>query len=139
MSTDRNKEVTRRFFEQVIGGGDLAAIDDICASDYRLHATLSGPDAIDRGALRDLIASWRSSFPDGSISIADIVAEGDLVAARLEETGTHQGDFRGISPTGKRVKYGSMTFLRLVDGKITDHWGLLDMPSLLEQIGAQTC
>ncbi len=136
MSTDQNKEVVRRFFDEVVSGGDLGLIDDLCASDYRAHATLSGPEAIDRRALRDLVTSWRSSFPDGSISIEDIVAEGELVAARLEERGTHRGVFRGISPTGKAVKYGSMTFLRIVDGKITEHWGLLDMPSVLEQISS---
>jgi predicted ester cyclase len=82
------------------------------------------------------VASWRSSFPDGRISVEDIIAEGDLVAARMLERGTHAGDFKDISPTGRPVAYGSMTFLRVVEGKITDHWGLLDMPSLLEQINS---
>jgi steroid delta-isomerase-like uncharacterized protein len=130
-----NKAIARRFFEEVVSNGNLAVINDLCASDYRLHATLSGPEAIDREGLKDLVASFRSSFPDARITIEDIVAEEDLVAARLEERGTHLGEFRGISPTGRSVRYGSMTFLRLVNGKIADHWGLLDMPSLLEQIG----
>ena len=136
MSGSENKEVCRRFFEAVVSQGDLSLIDEICAPDYRLHATLSGPDAIDREALRKLVTSWRSSFPDGKITLEDIVAEDDLVAARMLETGIQSGEFKGISPTGRQVRYGSMTFLRVVDGKITDHWGLLDMPSLLEQLGA---
>jgi predicted ester cyclase len=135
MPTAENRDICRRFFEEVVSQGDLSVVDEICAPEYRLHATLSGPEAIDREALKELVASWRSSFPDGTITVEDLVAEGDLVAARMLERGTHLGGFKGISPTGRLVAYGSMTFLRVVDGRITDHWGLLDMPSLLEQIG----
>jgi predicted ester cyclase/ketosteroid isomerase-like protein len=137
MATVENKNICRRFFDEVVSQGDLSVVDEICAPEYRLHATLSGPEAIDREALKELVASWRSSFPDGTITVEDLVAEGDLVAARMLERGTHLGGFKGISPTGRLVAYGSMTFLRVVDGRITDHWGLLDMPSLLEQIGSQ--
>jgi steroid delta-isomerase-like uncharacterized protein len=135
VTTDENKMVARRFFEEVVSDGNLDLVDAICAPDYRLHATLSGPDAIDRDQLKDLVRSWRSSFGDGRIEIEDIVAEGDLVAARMRETGTHTGEFKGIQPSGKEVSYGSMTFLRIQGGKIVEHWGLLDMPTLLEQIG----
>jgi predicted ester cyclase len=135
LPTSENKDICRIFFDKVISQGNLSVVDEICAPEYRLHATLSGPEAIDRERLKELVASWRFSFPDGEITVEDIVAEGDLVAARMLERGTHQGEFRGIPPTGRPVAYGSMTFLRVVDGRITDHWGLLDMPSLLEQIG----
>ena len=135
MPTAENRDICRRFFDEVVSQGDLSVVDEICSPDYRLHATLSGPEAIDREALKELVASWRSSFPDGNITVEDIVAEGDLIAARMLERGTHSGEFKGMSPTGRPVAYGSMTFLRVVDGRITDHWGLLDMPSLLEQIG----
>ena len=133
---EENKAVARRFFEEVVSDGNLDVIDAICAPDYRLHATLSGADAIDRDQLKDLVRSWRSSFGDGRIRIEDIVTEGDLVAARMLETGTHTGEFNGIQPSGKKVSYGSMTFLRILDGKILEHWGLLDMPTLLQQIGS---
>jgi steroid delta-isomerase-like uncharacterized protein len=130
-----DKAVARRFFEEVVSEGNLDVIDAICAPDYRLHATLSDAGAIDRDQLKDLVRSWRSSFGDGRIRIEDIVAEGDFVAARMLETGTHTGEFNGIQPSGKKVSYGSMTFLRILDGKILEHWGLLDMPTLLQQIG----
>jgi len=58
------------------------------------------------------------------------------VAARMRETGTHTGEFKGVQATGRKVSYGSMTFLRIRDGKIVEHWGLLDMPTLLQQIGS---
>src|SRR5580765_2395603 len=112
--TEGNKAVVRRFFGEVVSDGRLDVVDEICAPNYRLHATLSGPDAINRDQLKDLVSSWRSSFGDGRITVEDIVSEGDLVAARMRETGTHTGEFNGIQPTGKRVSYGSMTFLRIV-------------------------
>ena len=138
MPTAENRDTCRRFFEEVVSEGDLRLVDEICSPDYRLHATLSGPEAIDREGLKELVASWRSSFPDGKITVEDMVAEGDLVAARMLERGTHLGEFRGMSPTGRPVTYGSMTFLRVINGRITEHWGLLDIPSLLAQIGP-TC
>src|SRR5439155_22708506 len=118
-------------------GGDmgLGVVDAMCAPNSRLHATLSGPDAIDRDQVKHLVRSWRSSFGDGRIEIEDIVAEGDLVAAGMRVTGMHTGEFKGIQRSGKEVSYGSMTFLRIQGGKIVEHWGLLDMPTLLEQIG----
>jgi steroid delta-isomerase-like uncharacterized protein len=134
MTTEHNKTIVRRFFEEVVSNGNLAVVDELCSRDYRVHATLSGPDAIGLDQMRELVRSFRSSFPDARITIEDMVAEGDRVAARLREQGTHGGEFRGIPPTGRRVSYGSMTFLRLVDGKIAEHWGLLDMPSLLQQL-----
>lgn len=134
MTTEENKTIVRRFFDEVVSNGNLGVVDELCSPDYRVHATLSGPDAIDRDQVKELVRSFRSSFPDAQITIEDIVAEGDLVAARLREEGTHAGEFKGIRPTGRRVTYGSMTFLRIVDGKIVDHWGLLDMTSLLQQL-----
>lgn len=135
MTTEDNKTIVRRFFDEVVSNGNLRVVDELCSPDYRAHATLSGPDAIDRDQMKELVTSFRSSFPDARITIEDIVAEGDLVAARLMERGTHGGEFKGIPPTGRQVTYGSMTFLRIVDKKIVDHWGLLDMPSLLQQLG----
>jgi predicted ester cyclase len=135
VTTEENKGVARRFFEEVVREGKLDVIDEICAPNYRLYATLSGSDAIDRDQLKELVRSWRSSFAGGRVAIVDIVAEGDLVAARMHETGTHTGDFQGIQPSGNEVSYGSMTFLRVIDGKIVEHWGMLDMPTLLKQIG----
>jgi len=134
MTTEDNKTIVRRFFDEVVSNGNLGVVDELCSPDYRVHATLSGPDAIDRDQVKELVRSFRSSFPDARITIEDIVAEGDLVAARLREEGTHAGEFKGIPPTDRRVTYGSMTFLRIIDGKIVDHWGLLDMTSLLQQL-----
>jgi predicted ester cyclase len=136
MTTEGNKAVVRRFFDEVVSNGNLKVAEELCGPAYRVHATLSGPDAIDVDQMKELVTSFRQSFPDARILIEDIVAEGDLVAARLREQGTHAGAFQGIQPTGRRVTYGSMTFLRVVDGRIVEHWGLLDMPSLLQQIGS---
>jgi hypothetical protein len=59
--SNENKAIARRFFEEVVSEGKVDVIDDICAPNYRLHATLSGADAIDRDQLKDLVGSWRFS------------------------------------------------------------------------------
>jgi len=134
MTIGDNKAVVRRFFDEALSNGALGVLDEVCSPDYRLYSTLSGPDAIDRDGVKELVRSFLVSFPDARITIEDIVAEGDLVAARMMEQGTHAGVFREIPPTGRRVTYGSMTFLRVVEGRIVEHWGLLDLPSLLAQL-----
>jgi len=134
MTIEDNKALVRRFFDEALSNGALGILDEICSPDYRLYSTLSGADAIDRDGVKELVRSFRASFADARITIEDIVAEGDLVAARMMEQGTHAGVFREIPPTGRRVTYGSMAFLRVVDGMIVEHWGLLDLPSLLDQL-----
>ena len=134
MTVEGNKAIVRRFFDEALSNGALGVLDEVCSPDYRLYSTLSGPDAIDRDGVKELVRTFRASFADARITIEDIVAEGDFVAARMMEQGTHAGVFRNIPPTGRQVTYGSMTFLRVVDGRIVEHWGLLDLPSLLEQL-----
>lgn len=87
MTTEENKTIVRRFFDEVVSNGNLRVVDELCSPAYRVHATLSGPDAIDLDQMKELVSSFRSSFPDARITIEDIVAEGDLVAARLMEQG----------------------------------------------------
>jgi predicted ester cyclase len=68
-------------------------------------------------------------FPDLSISVEDMMAEGDRVACRVLMRGTHLGEFQGIAPTGKRVEVGAMDMFRISGGKIVEHWGHADDPT----------
>ena len=94
------------------------------------------------GALEGLEA-WRrfsgpfaEAFPDLRLSVEDIAAEGDTVAARVAFRGTHRGEFQGIPPTGKEVAFTSMEFNRVRDGKVEEHWVELDLLGLMQQLGA---
>jgi predicted ester cyclase len=77
-----------------------------------------------------------SHFPDLRVTVEEVIAEGDLTAARLSVTGTHEGDHLGVAPTGRRVSFTGMTFTRWRDGKIVEGWNNVDIPGLMKQIGA---
>jgi predicted ester cyclase len=68
----------------------------------------------------------RASFPDSRVKIADMIAEGDKVAAYVTLGGTHQGEFRGIPPTSKLFSVEHVHWLRLADGMVVEHWSVRD-------------
>jgi C-1 hydroxylase len=78
---------------------------------------------------------FRRAFPDGRMTIEDMVAEGDRVATRKTFRGTHRGELMGIPPSGKAVAIGLMDFVRLVDGKVVESWNAADDLGLLQQLG----
>jgi predicted ester cyclase len=79
---------------------------------------------------------FSAGFPDGRWTIASIIAEDDLVAARASFTGTHKGEFLGIPPTGRQVTVTASYICRLVDGKIVERWANSDELGMLRQLGA---
>ncbi len=77
---------------------------------------------------KETFAEAREAFPDLSITVEDVMAEGDRVAARVTMRGTHMGEFQGIAPTGKRVEVKAIDMFRISKGKIVEHWGHADDP-----------
>jgi predicted ester cyclase len=134
MSTQDNKATNRRFYEVVLNQQNLAALEDFVAPNYTGH---SFPPNLPPGpaGLKIFLTLFFTGFPDGKVTIEDMLAEGDRTAARLVFSGTHQGDFMGILPTGKVIAVPSIDLARFVDGKIVDHWGGPDQMSLMIQLG----
>ena len=89
-----------------------------------------GPEGV-----KGIVAMFRSAFPDFHITIEDLVAEENGVAARLTESGTHKGEFMGIAATGKQVQFTEIGILRFGDGKVVESWYETDMLSLMQQLG----
>lgn len=85
-------------------------------------------------SLKEHIAEAEAAFPAYEIRPNLVVAEGDMVAARCTFRGVHQGDFAGLKPTGKQVSADVMIFYRIKDGRIAEHWLLLDTFGLMEQL-----
>ena len=134
LSTATNRAVVRRFVEGVLGRGDFAALNALAASDCADHADVPGvapcPEAI-----AHFLATWRAAFPDLAITVEDLVAAGDRVAAHWTLRGTHRGPFLGLSPTGRQVAVGGMELYRLADGRIAERWAVVDLAGLLRQLG----
>jgi predicted ester cyclase len=78
-----------------------------------------------------------SAFPDLRMDVEDLIASGDKTVARVRATATHQGEFMGMPPTGNRVEMTLVDIMRFDGaGRVCEHWGVADMLSLMQQIGA---
>ncbi len=85
--------------------------------------------------LTSMLRSMRGAFPDFHLTTEDQIAEGNKVITRVTFRGTHQGDYRGIAPTGKQIKYSGIAIDRIVDGKVVEMWHVADTCAMLQQIG----
>jgi steroid delta-isomerase-like uncharacterized protein len=135
MSSETNKQVIRRFSDEVYSQGNLAAIEELVAEDYVEH---SGPPQLPsqgREAVRALVTLFRSAFPDLHLQIDDLLTDGDYVTSRNLGMGTHLGEFFGIPATGKAGAMTGIHVYRIVDGKIAEHWSNSDDFGLLVQLG----
>lgn len=134
MSTEENKATVRRYLDEVWNRGDIDASDAYLAPDYRRHIG-PGTEPLDVQGQRVRLQSFRTAFPDVSLEIEEMLAEGDLVAFRFTMSGTHQGVFQGITPTGAKVSVPGLDLVRLRDGLLTEHWGGADLNALKAQLG----
>ena len=128
MSTE-NKAAVRRFFEE-----GLIALDELLDPAFVLHDAPPGlPPGIEGCKVIDVM--FRTAFPDYKHTIHDLIADGDKVVARWTFHGTHQGDFQGLPPTGKKVTLPGISVFRLENGKIMDDWTISDTYSMMQQLG----
>lgn len=134
-TAQRNKAVVRRFVD-AWNEADLAVIDEIVAPDAEHHDPMDPPDLRPGPAgEKQLIEIYQSAFPDATLEIEDMLAEGDRVATRWTAAGTHEGEFMGVEPTGNEVEIEGFEINRLEDGQIVESWVLFDALGLLQQIG----
>lgn len=134
MSTEDNKATSRRFYEEVINQKQLVVVDEVTGDNYHSHDFPPGlPPG--REGLKIFISVFHAAFPDGHLTIDQMIAEGDTVATRLTFHGTHTGEFQGIAPTGKKVTIPALDMARFESGKLVEHWGGPNQMSLLQQLG----
>jgi steroid delta-isomerase-like uncharacterized protein len=127
------KDIVRQFTERVVNGGDLDAARELMAEDFLDHNRL--PD--EEPGLAGVTAAFaeiRAAFPDLRLTVEDVVAEGDRVAARVTWRGTHRGPFLGVPPTGRRFEVTSISINRIADDRIVERWGVLDLDELARQL-----
>lgn len=129
--SDDNERLVREAFERVWVQGDFGLIGE----DYLDHNPAPGLPGNREGLMR-LREMTLAGFPDFAVTVEDAVAAGDKVAVRLTNTGTHDGTFLGIPPTGAQASWTVMAIFRVTDGSVVERWGLVDAVSLLTQLGA---
>ena len=132
-SIEENKQVARRFPEEVATEGNIDLIDEICTEDVVDHSPLG--DQQGREMVKAQIEELREAFGDFSATVEDAIAEEDRGAMRVTLRGTHEGEFMGIEPTGEEFEVQNMVFTRIEDGKIAERWVQPDMLGLMQQLG----
>jgi steroid delta-isomerase-like uncharacterized protein len=129
------KEMAQRWYAEVMNEGNEDVIEELCAPNFVDHDPLPGT-APDRDGLHDFVKQVRTAFPDLDATIDDMLVDGDEIAVRATIRGTHEGDFMGISATGKKVEVANYDFVRFENDQAVEHWGTLDSAALMEQLGA---
>jgi predicted ester cyclase len=108
-------------------------IDEVFEPDVKQHTPF---EATGTQAFKEMvIARLYRAFPDIHITVEDLIAEGDKVVEKDMVTGTHQGEYNGLSPTGKSVSYNEIFIMRFVNGRIAEIWGVVDIFSQMKQLG----
>jgi steroid delta-isomerase-like uncharacterized protein len=130
LSIEENKALIRRFFS-AIESGNLQVLDEIVAEDYDDHLAGQAPG---RETLKKYFAGLRSAFPDLTLPISAIVAEGDRVAVLNSVRGTHKGEFIGLKPTGRRIDAMAFQLYRIENGQLAEHWEVADFALLMRQL-----
>jgi predicted ester cyclase len=120
--SEESKDVVRRYYAEVLNGRNLDAVGDYFADERVV-------EGVRRGCF-----SYFQAFPDLYLSIDELIAEGDSVFCRSTITGTHDGEYKGIPPTGRHVSSESAEVFRIVDGKFAGYWCLANVAGLMRQL-----
>lgn len=134
MSTEDNKALVHRFYEEFCNKGDLKVADEIVLANYAEHENVLGAIS-GRDGLKQFVTATLTAFPDFHFTIEDVIAEGNKVTVRLTARGTHRGPLGDIPPTGKQVANTAIVMFRMADGMIVERWGVADQLLLLQQLG----
>ena len=147
MSTEDNKAIARRLYEEALNTRNIAVVDELVAPTIVLHydypADSPGSAEPQSGleAIKHFVSHVRTTFPDYHFTVELQIAEGDLVVTRGTARGTHQGKYwdstwQDIPPTAKQVTWTETAIDRIVEGKIVENWINEDALGRLQQIGA---
>ena len=133
MTTDTRKIIDRIPLE-VLNSGNFGLIDEIVATDFVEHYPQPGVPPTREG-LKQTLQALKTAFPDLRYTIEDSIESGDKIVHRLTGTGTMKADFMGMPASGKRATWTEIHIGRVANGRLTEHWGLVDQLSLLVQLG----
>ncbi len=136
MSAEENKALAHRVLEEMFNKGNLDVADELLAPDYVNHDPAMPEDIHGPEGFKEYVGAYRSALSDIHVEIEDQIAEGDKVVTRWIGTGTHDGEFAGIAPTGKRVTLPGMEIVRISGGKLVEGWEGYDSMNMMRQLGA---
>ena len=121
-----NKKLVRRFYKEVYGHWNMTMVNEVVSPRFTSH---DWPEGIPMGpeGFRTFYSAIRTALPDARYEVDDLISESDKVVVRWRLLGTHQGDFRGIGPTGRAITLKGIAIYRVDGGKLMERWVVTDL------------
>lgn len=135
MPAEEDMAVVRTFIEEVINSGNLEKVEELVAPDHVNHDPTAPEHPPGAAGIKELIGMYRAGFPDLRFETGEMFAVGGKVAHRWTMRGTHEGEFMGISPTGRKVEAMGVEINYVRDGKIIASYTVSDALTLMRQLG----
>jgi predicted ester cyclase len=136
MEATMDNAATMRSTYEHINAGDIAGFGDLLADDFVEHEEIPGLPPTKDGVL-DYFRLLLTAFPNMQMTVEDLIADGDKTVARVRANAAHDGEFMGVPPTGNQVEIQLIDIMRFNgEGLVCEHWGVADMLSLMQQLGA---
>lgn len=129
MPRAENLESVRAFFERVLNGGDLSALEGLVHRDVLVPQSTPGIES-----LRRLLSETRSTFASPEYKVMDTVCEGEKVVVRFSAKATHAGRYMGVPPSGRSLRLWGVMIFRFEAGAIAEFWSLFDSQAILRQL-----
>jgi predicted ester cyclase len=135
VSTEDNKLLVRRYYEEVVNTGNVNELANFISPDYT-EVYRNVRHAVGLEGAKQHVLGVRQTYPDLRLTVEQQIAEGDWVVTRVTARGTHRGVWLGMTPTGKAVEMTAVNLDRVVDGRIVEHGGAANLLEPLLEIGA---
>ena len=134
--SEANKTLVKRFIDEYQTGNDQDVLREIISPQLVNHTPMTpdAPGGVEE--VKTIFDMFHAAFDGFAVEVLDQLAEGDKVMTYKVFSGTHTGEFLGIPPTGRKVRFGVMDIVRIADGQFVEHWGMVDQLGLLTQLGA---
>jgi predicted ester cyclase len=134
-ASSKNKDLVRKL-EETYESGTLDELASFFTTDFVGHNMVPGMPS-DSETIKMIHRMSVSAMPDRKVTIEDIVAEGDKVVTRCRVQGTNSGGFPayGAEANNAKVDFEFISIYRVKDGKLAEHWGIIDGEALLRQLG----
>jgi len=129
-----NKALCQKFYDEVVNKGNIDVIDEMIADDFVEHDAFPGLEP-GREGVKQFFTMMQTAFPDLKFEVDFMLSDGDMVAVYLTMSGTQKGEFMGMPASGKEFNTKTVDFLRIVDGKAVEHWGVMDGMTMMHQLG----
>jgi len=130
----KNRVWIEQFYSEFMNKGEIKLLDKLVSDDYVEHEPIPEFELNKKG-LTDYFKMMFIAFPDFRADIDFMIEEKDRVVVYLTYKGTHKGDYMGAKGSGKKIEFKAVDIIKIKDGKMIEHWGVVDVLGMMEQLG----